>query len=165
MNKLSCCLAILVLFTLGCRSNRQAQNHSGISQTTTSQQYTIAHDHVLQDNRILQTRIRHSDETVLIPQSQVLMLLGKDTVVHKEYFSYIRHLKPESYGITNPVPAAQDVLLAFGGEFAETGSFLYIVADEGFYLFYELLTSPKDGASNSPVLLKAVTITADLLVD
>jgi hypothetical protein len=155
MNKLSCCLVIVLLFAVGCRSNRPAQNHDAITETTILQQYTIAHNHALVDNRLLQTLIWHSDDTVFIPQSHVLMLLVNDTLLKKEYYSYIRLLKPESYGITNPVPAGQDVVIAFGGEFAETGSFLYLVDDEDQYKLYELLTSPKDGAPNTAVLLKA----------
>lgn len=60
--------------------------------------------------------IRYKDETVLIPQSHVLLLLDNDKLVYKEYYSCFRPLNRKSFGISNPEPAKQGVDVAIGGK-------------------------------------------------
>lgn len=103
------------------------------------------HQSRLSDGRLLQTGIAHSADTVAVPQSAIVMLLGSDTLHHGTYYSHFRLLHPESYGITNPIPPNMDVQLAYGGEFAETGFFLYVLQKQDAYLLYELKTTPKEG--------------------
>lgn len=137
----------LLLFAQACKLG-----HIHQSEAKDHPQY-VWHQSRLSDGRLLQTGIAHSADTVAIPQSAIVMLLGSDTLHQGNYYSYFRLLHPESYGITNPIPANMDVLLAFGGEFAETGFFLYVLQKQDAYLLYELKTTPKEGQEENVRLL------------
>lgn len=117
-------------------------------------QFNMEHRHTLYDGRSVFIGINHSADTIIVPQSSLLLLVDGDTLLSREYYGYLKLLDPESYGITSPIPTTEDVVLAIGGEFAETGSFVYVVATDEAYLLYELKTSPKDGARNEADLIK-----------
>ncbi len=138
-------LSVIILLSLAsaCKLRQMPQ-----SETKNHLQYNWYQSR-LSDGRVLQTGISHSADTVAIPQSAIVMLLESDTLLKGNYYSYFRLLLPETYGITSPIPTDMDVQAAFGGEFAETGFFLYVVQKQEEYLLYELKTTPKDGQEES----------------
>ena len=135
---------ILSILTLLLLAPACKMGHVQQSETKNHPQYAW-HQSRLSDGRLLQTGIAHSADTVAIPQSAIVMLLESDTLHQGNYYSHFRLLHPESYGITNPIPTNMDVQMAFGGEFAETGFFLYVLQKQDAYLLYELKTTPKEG--------------------
>lgn len=107
--------------------------------------FEVNHSIPLIDGKTLHTRIKHSDTTALIPESAVIILLNTDTLISKTYYGHMRPLEPASFGITNPIPTEAEVVAAYGAEFAETGSFVYLEKQSGNYVLHEIKTSPKDG--------------------
>jgi hypothetical protein len=147
---------VLFLFIVLVSCHGQHQTTTKIDPLPDKQEnaFSIEHRHPLGDGRYFSIGISHSADTIIIPQSSLLLMLNADTLLFRNYYSYLHLLDPESYGITSPIPTTVDVVLAIGGEFAETGQFVYVVkAEDGFRLF-ELKTSPKDGARNEADLLR-----------
>jgi hypothetical protein len=144
---------ILILMLMFSCHYQPAEQAETAPSTLPSKAFTIEHTHPLADGRTLAIGINHSADTIIIPQSSLLLMLNADTLLFREYYSYMRLLDPEGYGDTSPIPTSVDVVLAIGGEFAETGSFVYVVSTDDGYLLYELKTSPKDGARNEADLI------------
>ncbi len=107
--------------------------------------YDIIEKSQLIDGSIIAFYIQHSDKSSMIPESVIWCLFNNDTLLHKTYYGHMRSLEPASFGITNPIPTEAEVVAAYGAEFAETGSFVYLEKQSGNYILHEIKTSPRDG--------------------
>ncbi|ASZ10183.1 hypothetical protein KTO58_24880 [Chitinophaga pendula] len=91
-----------------------------------------------------------------LPETQLTVKVNGQEILHKKYTAMFSFLDKNSFQQTNPIPKDADIVLACGGEFAETGSFLYIKQEKNGCSIYELLTGQSDNSKNTPTLLKTV---------
>lgn len=92
----------------------------------------------------------------LLPETIVTVKANGQEILQKKYTAVFSFLDKTSFQQTNPIPKDGAIILACGGEFADTGSFLYIKKEKDGLSVYELLTSQADNSKDTPSLLKTV---------
>lgn len=85
------------------------------------------------------------------PESKIIVLADGKEVLQKTLTNTSGFLEAASFQQTNPIPADNAILLAVGGEYAETGHFIY-PKKEGEKVIVREITSDAVDAKKSTVI-------------